>query len=84
MYYVAWTKELGEKAGLGYVHEKYFNVKIDYSKEDEVKALEAFKCYVTQFTPDEMKEDHEKKTKDLNNYLHFRRFVVQKGLKNSF
>ena len=84
LYYVAWTKELGEKADLGYVHEKYFNVKIDYSSEDELKALEAFKCYVTQYTGEEMKEDFEKKTKDTNNYLHFRRFVMEKGLKNGF
>jgi LmbE family N-acetylglucosaminyl deacetylase len=84
LYYVAWTKELGLMADLGYVHEKYFNVKIDYSNEDELKALEAYKCYVTQFTAEEMKEDYEKKTKDSNNFLHFRRFVVEKGLKNNF
>ena len=84
LYYVAWTKELGEMADLGYVHEKYFNIKIDYSNEDELKGLEAFKCYVTQYTVEEMKEDHEKKTKDQSNSLHFRRFVVQKGMKNDF
>ena len=84
LYYVAWTRELGKMADLGYVHEKYFNIKIDYSNEDELKALEAYKCYVTQFTAEEMKEDFQKKTKDANNFLHFRRFVVQKGLRNAF
>lgn len=84
LYYLAWTKELGEKADLGYVHEKYFNIRIDYSNEDEQKGLEAFKCYATQYTADEMKEDYERKTKDKNNFIHFRRFVVQKGLKNDF
>lgn len=84
LYYVAWTKELGMKADLGYVHEKYFNIKIEYSNEDELKALEAFKCYVTQFTEEEMKEDYDKKIKDTDNYLHFRRFVIAKGLKSDF
>ena len=84
LYYVAWTKELGEKSDLGYVHEKYFNIKIEYTNEDELKGLEAFKCYVTQYTADEMGEDYERKTKDSNNFIHFRRFVVQKGLKIGF
>lgn len=84
LYYLAWTKELGEKGDLGYVHEKYFNVRIDYSSEDEIKGLEAMKCNVTQFTPEEMKEDYDRKVKDPNNFLYFRKFVVQKGLKNGF
>ena len=42
------------------------------------------KCNVTQFTQEEMKEDYDKKVKDKNNYIHFRRFVVQKGLKKDF
>ena len=84
LYFVAWNKQQGLSGDLGYVNDQYFNVKIDYSNEDELKGLEAMKCYVTQYTAEEMKADHEKKTKDSNNFLHFRRFVVQKGLKNGF
>lgn len=84
LYYLAWTKELGEMGDLGYVHEEYFNVKIDYSNEDELIGLEAMKCNVTQFTAEEMKEDYDKKVKDPNNFVHFRKFVAQKGLKNDF
>ena len=84
LYYLAWTKELGEMGDLGYVHEKYFNIRIEFSNEDKLKGLEAMKCYVTQFTVEEMKEDYDKKVKDPNNFLHFRRFVVQKGIKNDF
>ena len=84
LYYLAWTKKLGEMADLGYVHEKYLNVKIDYSDEDELKGLEAMKCNVSQFTAEEMKEDYDKKVKDRNNFVHFRRFVVQKGISSSF
>jgi LmbE family N-acetylglucosaminyl deacetylase len=82
LYYLAWTKELGGLGDLGYVHEKYFNIKIEFSNEDELKGLEAMKCYVTQYTAEEMKDDHDKKIKDQNNFVHFRRFVVQKGMKN--
>jgi len=84
LYYLAWTKDVGGIEDLGYVNEEYFNVRIDYTKEDELKGLEAFKCYVTQYTTEEMKADYERKTKDVNNYVHFRRFVVQKGMKRDF
>ena len=42
------------------------------------------KCNVTQFSPEEMKEDYDRKVKDPNDFLFFRRFVVQNGLKNGF
>ena len=84
LYYVAWTKELGEKTDLGYVNEKYFNVKINYSQGEENKALEIMPCYKTQFLPGEMVKDREKKINDSFNFIHFRRFAVAKGLKYEF
>lgn len=86
LYYLAWSKT---QAGLGpdelgYVNDQYMNVKIDYSNEDELKALAAYKSYVTQYTPAEMEQDHQNKIKDASNFLFFRRFVVQKGMKNEF
>lgn len=84
LHYVAWTKEQGNMFDLGYVHEQYFNVKIDYSQEQENKALEIMPCYVTQYTSEELKEDKEKKLKDRNHFLHFRRFVVKKGMQIEF
>lgn len=84
LYYFAWTKEQGESGELGYVDKQYFNVRIDYSNEDELKALEAFKCYITQYTAEEMIEDHDKMIKDSNNFVHFRRFVVKNGSTKDF
>jgi LmbE family N-acetylglucosaminyl deacetylase len=84
LYYVAWTKEQGEMLNLGYVNDKYLNVKIDYTQEQEIKALDIMPCYVTQYTPDELKQDREKKLADKNNVIHFRRFVVKKGMQNGF
>ncbi len=86
LYYVAWTKQQSESfmEELGYLHEQYFNVRIEYTQEEENKALEIMSCYVTQYTPEETKEDREKKLKDTTNVVHFRRFVIQKGIRNDF
>lgn len=86
LYYLAWSKK---QAGfgpdeLGYVNDQYLNVKIDYSSEDELSALAAYKSYVTQFTAVEMQEDYQQKINDANNFLFFRRFVVTKGMKKEF
>ena len=84
LYYVAWTKEQGNLFDLGYVSEQYFNVQIDYTQEQETKALEIMPCYVTQYTPDELKQDREKKLSDKNHTIYFRRLIVKKGLQNGF
>lgn len=86
LYYVAWTKKQSASfmEELGYLDEQYFNVKIEYTQEEESKALEIMPCYVTQYTPEEMKEDREKKLMDATNVIHFRRFVTQKGVRNYF
>jgi LmbE family N-acetylglucosaminyl deacetylase len=84
LYYVAWTKEQGEQLDLAYVNEQYLNVKITYTQEQEDKALTMMPCYVTQYTPEELKQDFERKRNDKNNFIHFRRLAVTKGLKNDF
>lgn len=84
LYYVAWPKALGEKADLGYVHDKYMNVKIEYSQAAEDKGLETMPCYATQFSPEEIKEDRERKLADKSNVAYFRQLVVKKGIKNRF
>ena len=84
LYYLAWSKEQGDIFNLGYVNEKYFNVKINYSQQEEDKALEIMPCYVTQFTPDELVQDREKKLNDKNHTIYFRRFVVKNGMQEGF
>jgi len=86
LYYLAWSKDQasGYIEELGYVNHQYFNVTIDYSQEQENKALKIMPCYVTQYTPEELKEDRERKLKDKNHVLHFRRFVTAKGMQNGF
>ncbi len=54
LYYVAWTKVQGKMFDLGYVDEQYFNVKFEYTQEEENKALEIMPCYITQYTSEEL------------------------------
>lgn len=84
LYYLAWSKKQAEMFDLGYVNEQYFNVRIDYTQEQETKALAIMPCYVTQYTIEELKEDREKKLNDKNHTLHFRRFVTGKGVQHEF
>lgn len=84
LYYVAWTKAQAEQFDLGYVNDQYFNVKINYTQEQEDKALNIMPCYVTQFLPDELTEDRRKKLEDKSNTIHFRQLAVKKGVKQNF
>jgi LmbE family N-acetylglucosaminyl deacetylase len=86
LYYVAWTKKQSENFmdELGYVDEQYFNVKQTYSQQEENKALEIMPCYSTQFTEEEIADDKKKKIKDKTNTIHFRKFVVKKGMQEGF
>jgi LmbE family N-acetylglucosaminyl deacetylase len=84
LYYFAWKKGAESVDDLGYMDDQYFNVKVNYTTEDESKAIEALHCYVTQYTPEEFKEEADRKLTDTANTIYFRRFVVKKGLKNDF
>lgn len=84
LYYFAWKKGMVSVDPGSYMDEKYFNVRVAYSTEDEAKANEALRCYVTQYTPEELNEEAIRKLKDTENALFFRRFVVKKGLKANF
>lgn len=84
LYHFAWKKETESIDPGGYVDDKYFNVRVSFSMEDEKKAIEALNCYLTQYTTEELKEEEANKLKDISNTIYFRKFVVKKGLKNDF
>jgi LmbE family N-acetylglucosaminyl deacetylase len=84
LYYLSWTREQAKEGGLGYVDNRYLNVKITYTQDQENLALEMMPCYVTQFTPEELVEDRSKKIADKANFLQFRRFAVAKGFRDRF
>lgn len=68
----------------GFVEQQYINVTITFSDEDESKSFEAAKCYVTQFTKEEIIELIETETANKSNVKYFRRFSIAKGNKNDF
>ncbi|WP_336518015.1 PIG-L family deacetylase [Pollutibacter soli] len=84
LYHFAWKKGVVSVDPGGYVDEQYFNVQINFTDEDETKAIEALNCYVTQYTPQEMKGEAVNKIKDTSNTIYFRKFVVKRGLSNDF
>ena len=84
LYHFAWEKGVETIDDGGYVDDQYFNVKISFTAEDENKVIEALHCYVTQYTPEELKEEAANKLKSTSNAIYFRKFVVKKGLKNDF
>ncbi|MFT3681649.1 MAG: PIG-L family deacetylase [Ferruginibacter sp.] len=84
LYYIAWGRGATDIDDLGYVDKQYFNVQVDYTQEEENRAIEALKCYVTQYTEKEMKDESDKKLADTSHSVYFRRFTVQKGLKKDF
>jgi LmbE family N-acetylglucosaminyl deacetylase len=69
---------------LSYVDKKYINLKVVYSDEDERKMIEAGKCYLTQYTPEETKEMIDLVTKDKANTKYFRRFFVSQKTRTEF
>jgi len=84
LYYIAYNKYYGEMSDLGYMDEKYINVEVSYSQEDELIGLAANKCFVSQSTAAEMKEDYESKLKDTANKSFFRRFSIKQGKQKGF
>jgi N-acetylglucosamine malate deacetylase 2 len=77
-------EDVADNDELSYVDKKYINLKVVYSDEDEQKMMEAGKCYVSQFTPEEMSEMIELVTKDRKNTKYFRRFVVSQETRTEF
>ena len=84
LYYFAWKKGAESIDPGSYMDEQYVNVKVNYTAEDEKKAIEALNCYVTQYTAEELKEEAANKLKDPSNSINFRKFVVKKGLQDDF
>lgn len=85
LYYLAYTKDsfVGLEE-LGFLDEKYINVEVSYSQEEELIGLEAYKCFQSQFTVEELQEDYLSKLNDTLNKTFFRRFAVKEGKQVGF
>jgi N-acetylglucosamine malate deacetylase 2 len=85
LYYFGWTKSQEENGDgwVRYADDKYFNVVVKYSEEDEQRAFESIQCYTSGFSPEEIKEmiSFEQQRK---NEMFFRRFIAEEGRKTGF
>jgi LmbE family N-acetylglucosaminyl deacetylase len=77
-------QDVTDNDDLSYIDKKYINLKVVYSDEDEQKMIEAAKCYVTQVTPDEIKDLIDMVTKDKANTKYFRKFIVSQKTRTEF
>lgn len=88
LYYVLWTKkQVVNRASairLMYADNKYINIAIKYSDDDEAKTFEAMNCYKSQMTSKEMEEVMKVEKTDTSNTLYVRKFVVDKTKRTSF
>lgn len=84
LYYIAYDHTTPGLEAVGFMDRQYINVEIDYSDQDELKGLEANKCFVSQITPAEMQEDFERKVKDTVNKAYFRKFAIKEGRQTGF
>lgn len=77
-------EDVADDDELNYIDKTYINLKVVYADEDEQKMIEAGKCYVTQFTSDEMNEMIELVKNNKTNTKYFRRFIVSKETRTEF
>ena len=79
LYYIGWPKEkkpIEQLEGTGEVNKRYLTVTIHYTEEDEAKALESYKCYKNQFSPEDFQEWKDEHDADKSNIYYFRQFAV--------
>lgn len=79
LYYFGWPKstEEGNDGWVRYADDLYFNATIEYSDEDEKKAMESLNCY-ERMPQNERLEIMEIERQRINE-MYFRKFVVAKG-----
>ncbi|AWV99758.1 PIG-L deacetylase family protein [Arcticibacterium luteifluviistationis] len=87
LYYLGWTEEQTEKYkawNLNYSAKESFNTVISFSDEDEAKSNEAIRCHESQFSKEEMDKWIATELADESNVLYFRKFAMDKQIRNDF
>ncbi len=77
LYYFGWTREQAEKYpwwGLNYMDPSVMDTEIQFSQEDEDKAMNSIRSYKSQYTEEEMEQWIEAEVNDLSNVSYFRKF----------
>ncbi|WP_341226453.1 PIG-L deacetylase family protein [uncultured Arcticibacterium sp.] len=87
LYYLGWIKDQAERYkawNLNYSAKESFNTVITFSDEDEAKSNEAIRCHKSQFPKEEMDKWIETELNDKSNILYFRKFAMDKELRDGF
>jgi hypothetical protein len=66
------------------VDEKYVDVSISFTDEDELKTGQAQKCHKSQITEKEIEDIINEQKQDKTNTLYFRKFAINKKIKKDF
>ncbi|MEQ1643867.1 MAG: PIG-L family deacetylase [Pyrinomonadaceae bacterium] len=82
---VATKEEVEDDDSIGYIDPRYINLSIKYNDADNARYMEAAKCYVSQFTPQEIAETIDLSRKGKKMTANFRRFTFSREkAKSSF
>ncbi len=86
LYFPIATKgEVEDDDSIGYIDPRYINLSIKYNDADNARYMEAAKCYVSQFTPEEIAETIDLARKEKRMTAHFRLFSFSRQkMKGSF
>ncbi len=90
LFYLAWTKEKevwiaqGSQTGLNYVNEKYRNIHISYTQEDQNKTFKSLECYKSQFTNEDIEKWIQAEKKDTTFTTYFRQFATNTKVRTEF
>lgn len=88
LYYVGFpndeTDTSSASAGLNSVDEKFLNVRIKYDESHREKHFESIRCHKSQLTEEEMNEWIEVEKSNTSYTAYFRKFVVDKTIKQDF
>lgn len=87
LYFFGWQKAQAEKYSwweLSYVDDSGLDTEIAFSETDEQKANASIRCYVSQFTQEEMAKWIAAEENDPSNKLYFRKFAIEEDLKKEF
>jgi N-acetylglucosamine malate deacetylase 2 len=87
LFYFGWTKKQAEKYpwwGINYMESSVFDTEIQFSQQDEDKAMNSIRCYKSQYTEEERKLWIKTEVEDVSNVSYFRKFKLESQKRASF
>lgn len=84
LYYFAWTRrDVADDDEIGYVDDRYLDLAVKHTDQDERRSFEAAECYRSQFTVEQVQELVSRESAKGANTSYFRRLLVGSGLETA-